>query len=217
MSFRPGARQFFERRGAPTPPLPYDAEVDYIESTGTQWIDTGIPCRPGLSATGRFAESATAFSVNNWCFANGRVSNTNQFGLYGASSGIYRYFAMTSVQSGGNVPRDNGWHEVIIDTTPFARYVSIDGNVVYSNSSGGDVDVGSSIVLYANYSHTSFGLSRISSFSIKDTDTNQPLIDLIPVRFTNEQGMSEGAMYDRVSGALFRNAGTGAFIWAEKQ
>ena len=37
-----GARQFFERRGAPTPPLPYDAEVEYLESTGTQYIDTGI-------------------------------------------------------------------------------------------------------------------------------------------------------------------------------
>ena len=22
--------------------LPYDAEVEYLESTGTQWIDTGI-------------------------------------------------------------------------------------------------------------------------------------------------------------------------------
>ena len=35
--------------------------------------------------------------------------------------------------------------------------------------------------------------------------------DFIPVRFTNENGVTEGAMYDRVSGALFRNAGTGAF------
>ena len=36
--------------------------------------------------------------------------------------------------------------------------------------------------------------------------------DFIPVRFTNEQGVSEGAMYDRVSGQLFRNSGTGVFI-----
>ena len=38
------------------------------------------------------------------------------------------------------------------------------------------------------------------------------LFDAIPVRFTNENGVSEGAMYDRVSGNLFRNAGTGAFV-----
>ena len=36
--------------------------------------------------------------------------------------------------------------------------------------------------------------------------------DFIAVRFTNEGGVSEGAMFDRVSGQLFRNAGTGAFI-----
>lgn len=33
----------------------------------------------------------------------------------------------------------------------------------------------------------------------------------IPVRFTNALGQSEGAMYDRVSRKLFRNAGTGTF------
>ena len=36
--------------------------------------------------------------------------------------------------------------------------------------------------------------------------------DFIPVRFTNELGETEGAMFDRVSGQLFRNDGTGAFI-----
>lgn len=38
------------------------------------------------------------------------------------------------------------------------------------------------------------------------------MFDAIPVRFTNENGVSEGAMYDRVSGQLFSNAGTGEFI-----
>jgi len=35
--------------------------------------------------------------------------------------------------------------------------------------------------------------------------------DAYSVRFTNEMGQAEGAMYDRVSGQLFRNAGKGAF------
>lgn len=36
--------------------------------------------------------------------------------------------------------------------------------------------------------------------------------DFIPVRFTNENGVSEGAMYDKVSKQLFRNKGTGSFV-----
>lgn len=35
MSFRPAARQFFERRGAPTPPLPYAYEAEWIEADQT--------------------------------------------------------------------------------------------------------------------------------------------------------------------------------------
>jgi hypothetical protein len=43
------------------------------------------------------------------------------------------------------------------------------------------------------------------------------MMDLIPVRFTNELGVSEGAMYDKVSGQLFRNQGTGSFLWEDEQ
>lgn len=38
-----------------------------------------------------------------------------------------------------------------------------------------------------------------------------PLRDFIPVRFTNENNQSEGAMYDKVTKQLFRNKGTGNF------
>lgn len=39
--------------------------------------------------------------------------------------------------------------------------------------------------------------------------------DFQPVRFTNELGQSDGAMYDKVSGQLFRNAGTGSFLFGD--
>lgn len=49
-------------------------------------------------------------------------------------------------------------------------------------------------------------------FSCIITDVKNVKADFIPVRFTNEQGVSEGAMYDRVSGQLFCNQGTGDFV-----
>lgn len=36
--------------------------------------------------------------------------------------------------------------------------------------------------------------------------------DFVIVRFTNELGVSEGAMFDKVTKKLFRNAGTGSFV-----
>lgn len=53
---------------------------------------------------------------------------------------------------------------------------------------------------------------RTSVKTARIVSTGTVLFDAIPVRFTNENGVSEGAMYDRVSGKLFRNVGTGAFI-----
>ena len=54
--------------------------------------------------------------------------------------------------------------------------------------------------------------ARFYSFKCTDTELEADVRDFIPVRFTNELGQSEGAMYDRVSGQLFRNAGTGSFV-----
>lgn len=34
--------------------LPYDAEVEWLESTGTQWIDTGVSGVAGLNINMRF-------------------------------------------------------------------------------------------------------------------------------------------------------------------
>lgn len=48
-------------------------------------------------------------------------------------------------------------------------------------------------------------------YSLSIERSGEKVLDMIPVRFTNELGQSEGAMYDRVSRKLFRNQGTGSF------
>ena len=55
-------------------------------------------------------------------------------------------------------------------------------------------------------------LSEAKIYELKFTLNSTTLRDFIPVRLTNDNGKSEGVMYDKVSGQLFRNAGTGAFI-----
>lgn len=48
-------------------------------------------------------------------------------------------------------------------------------------------------------------------YGFKMWNGNELVGDFIPVRFTNENGVSEGAMYDKVTKQLFRNQGTGSF------
>ena len=75
-----------------------------------------------------------------------------------------------------------------------------DSSTVYN---GGTYTIG----LFTRYDRLAFGKGMIASCKITDTSTNQKLRDLIPVR---KNGV--GYMYDRVSGQLLGNSGTGDFV-----
>lgn len=109
-----------------------------------------------------------------------------------------------------SVPIGQSSHVFNLNSTAGAKVFRIDGNVIYT----WDTTLGESlanIFLFSNAASGYTSVSRICSFWIKDATTGQSLIDFIPVRFTNEFGQSEGAMYDRVSRQLFGNQGTGTF------
>lgn len=209
---RPGARQFFERRGAPTPPaLPYDAEVKWLESTGTQWIDTGLPAREGLlvECVGSIV-SWTSSGRLFGCTAGGRGrvfgvttgrEDTDQLYIGAAVSGSYT----------SSAPIGQSSHVFNLDSTAGAKVFRIDGNVINTWDTSLGVSL-ANIFLFSAAASSYAGVSRMYSFWVKDATTGQTLVDLIPVRFTNELGESDGAMYDKVSGQLFRNQGTGKFI-----
>ena len=220
MSFRPAARQFFSRRAAPAPPLPYDAEVEYLQSTGTQYIDTGVHGRDGLLIKTEATRDTSVTTGLKYVFGimpnpSSIVAVSVNIGTGRVTTGLYSVPASTS----DSIVSDNSFHTYLLDTTSGDKYASIDDVKIRTLNTSNTGQTTSSIILFGALVNTSHQLSscRIAAFSINDTTTNQTIIDFIPVRFTNELGQSEGAMYDRVSGALFRNAGTGAFLWAEKQ
>ena len=210
MSFRQGARQFFERRGAPTPPLPYDAEVEYLESTGTQWIDTGVAMdyahvtfggafSTSVPGTGGFAFGFALTAIASYTRAFAVEENANARAVFRVVGGATIYGEMQSALAKTICSID-------FSTSP--HIVSING--VSSTFTSTDWAAGN---IFAFGNGSIFGSVRINSIWIRNDGVL--VRDFIPVRFTNEHGQSEGAMYDRVSGQLFRNAGTGAFLFGQ--
>lgn len=183
--------------------LPYDAKVEYIESTGTQWIDTGIAL-----SNASLADITWVVEVTNF--------NDGCMGVYGQSQTASMYvnfyaskFYMRNMRTnGGNFAGVSGFNTI-----------RFSGGTSYLNGTAVETDIPLntnptySMFLFA-YNRSGvvrgFCKARVSSFTVKVGDVL--IADFITVRFTNEQGVSEGAMYDRVSGELFRNQGTGAFI-----
>ena len=62
------------------PSLPYDAEVQWLQSTGTQWIDTGIYGNKNTVA--KVIATSTITSGYSWIFGSRQYWNIRNFSFY---------------------------------------------------------------------------------------------------------------------------------------
>lgn len=199
--------------------LPYDAEVEYLESTGTQWIDTGVIPTTDLNFRLHCYYNTPMQAITGECVFGMRYTQGTQWRCmvsnYRVNTGGYASF----FNNQRFISTISGVHEY--------EFSLING--VYSNGHGTTGTV--------NKAQTSPILPIPSSWTMhlfRGNYTTEPFNDVFkgkvfsldlwldsglyvrkyrPVRFTNEQGVTEGAMYDRVTKQLFRNAGTGAFTY----
>ena len=181
--------------------LPYDAEIEYLESTGSQWINTGINCNSNY-----ILEVEVQGAKGREGILGARISSTNSAHslVYPSGKEVIRY---TSGDMNSN----------IFGNVNLSLYniLKADYNKLYIN----DALVGTSsksvaftlnfpyylFALNTNGSVSNLGAKKIKMCRIWDEDSL--LLDLIPVR----KGQV-GYMYDKMSRQLLGNQGTGDFI-----
>lgn len=173
--------------------LPYDAEVEYLESTKTQLIDTGYV----LSASDRIVVQVY-FQTDDY---RGTMAILGSFNpRLWITSGLCRFNNENSVLI-NDLRKLGAWNSISIDKD----YCTCNGTTV-SMSEGTFLDNSLSLFLFGANGNTLYNSNgRISSCKIYHSSVL--VRDYIPVR----KG-TVGYMYDRVSGQLFGNAGTGDFI-----
>lgn len=189
--------------------LPYDAEVEYLESTGTQYIDTGVSgAEQNLIITAGVC--INTYGAYAGAFGNYASESANSFRLILTGSNNGQAYANCGyITSNSHIIKNfslGNWHTVIlngaedrcfcdgVESTKNNRYLqgTANANTIRIFTSGGPAD--------GTWS------KQVSAFKI---ELNGTLVrDYIPVR----KG-TVGYLYDRVSGALFGNAGTGEFIY----
>ena len=185
--------------------LPYDAEVEYLESTGTQWIDTGVV--PTLYSKSEIVARFSSVSSVQVCGAYW-MSTNNAFDICGIANGNWFMRALTS-----GSPNPTGWtadtskHTFIADAA--SHTMSVDGVSVTRSA----IAIGNPTSVYLFSRHEQSLEASLTYpclmqiFSVTFWDNGTLVRDFIPVRVGNV-----GYMYDRVSGKLFCNQGTGAFV-----
>lgn len=186
---------------APTP-LPYDAEIEYLQSSGTQYIDLPLSVSAG-TFMGIEGEVTFIYSNNtrNYIFAAkpSNVQFESKFYSYNSTS---RYVTISSTI--GNNASDGAWGGTAGIKKTFG--LSTEGktsNGTFTPLARNITDVITSFVLFGNGSNgypIKFGWLKITvGTTLK--------YDLIPVRVGQV-----GYMYDKVSRQLFGNSGSGNFI-----
>ena len=189
--------------------LPYDAEVEYIDSVVPAYIDTGIPI-----------DSSDITIICDAAFLSDAGALSSMLGTDGDYFCLIRLY-----ESSGKIEMWwRGWKAYLpSDASDLFRRHSfkfassgetfVDGTEIgYAwGHFNGRTNPTIKISAYNAGNTTRQGQCRYWGFKILGSDEHT-VMDMIPVRFTNGLGVSEGAMYDRVSRKLFRNAGTGAFV-----
>lgn len=185
--------------------LPYNAEVEYLESTGTQWIDTGATgnLNTRLEIVFEVTGFDTHYAICGFYLSGSSAQITVPCNFDNA--GLYARFGDKYISSGMAV--SEGRHTYTSDRAG----LTIDGVSRGTFGATADFTTPESLAVF-RFKGLDRNFSKGRMLSCRFYDGGTLIRDMIPVRFTNELGQSEGAMYDRVSGQLFRNQGTGAFI-----
>lgn len=184
-------------------PDKYDAEIEYLESSGTQYIQLPL----SVSSSSYFEVGGTVLTL---------YPNNNNYSIFGSNpykqmmAEFYSYYSSTNENMytsmvGGN-SNSGGWRGKVGEKTDFA----ISTTFIKSSETIRELirpltDNITGFRIFASYKNDNRYPVRFCGFYIKVDDAN--VYDFIPVRVGQT-----GYLYDKVSGRLFGNAGTGKFI-----
>jgi hypothetical protein len=211
--------------------LPYDAEVECLEGTGTQWIDTGM--YPTNNATTIVDAKLTRVSVagatchihivdskESW------NSRARTIGYWGTSPGGTSRIAV-GYGSAGAAPAS---YAAATDYTTARMKYTIERNVftvgsIYAQTFAEETFTSKLSMKVLTNAAVSVSATAAKLYGWQHYEGDVLLQDCIPVRFTNEFGQTEGAMYDRANptvgtnrdgtprnDGLYLNRGTGSFV-----
>lgn len=194
------------------PVLPYDAKVEYLQSSGTQYIDTGI-----YVSSNNIEIDIDVYTENmptsEQDIMGNQDSSTGRFVL-----GLYNKYVFGYNRSSAGTNTN-----VVSATFSGANRLTINIKYDYTNSTKTLTVNGAStsqsyvrVITNTNKTVKVFNDGRTTTgsyfsgrvYSVKFYQDGSLLADYIPVRVENI-----GYMYDKVSGNLLGNSGSGSFTY----
>lgn len=177
-------------------------EVEYIESTGTQYIDTGY-C---ATANTKVLTDVKVLSVparNAWLFGSRNSDVTSRYELIWLDSEkVYRFYYGTNNYTFSGVPSTG---ELAITTASTGATI----NGVSVTPAAATISSTNSIYIFSCHGGTASNeTSYMRLFSFKIYEGNTLMRDFVPCYRKSDNAVG---LYDLVNGVFYTNAGTGDF------
>lgn len=182
--------------------------VKYLESTGTQCIDTGIKGKSGISAKTKVNYTYLSGTGSHAIGGEYTTNTSCYFGMVRAN-GHFTYLYKNSVIETDTTLSINTDYDIDITLNNGNQRFVINGNVVSTGTVSGDFTATNNLFLYAINSVNGadvFGSLKMYYMQIWDNGTL--VRDYIPCK--DENGV--GFMFDKVTHSTYLNAGTGSFV-----
>lgn len=185
-------------------------EVEWVEATGVQWINT----RYVPACTDRFemkvAFTETSVTQTLWC-TRGDAATANTMTCFIQAPGRFRFDrnSNTSTYTADNLVGTDGTHEIVADYG--TREASVDGTV-QATMADGDFAAKSPLVLFASQrayrSISAFARVRLFSFRILNAEGTL-VRDFVPVR---DAATEACGLFEKVTGVFFPGLGREALV-----
>lgn len=185
-------------------------EVEWVEATGAQWINT----RYVPACTDRFemkvAFTETSVTQTLWC-TRGDAATANTMTCFIQAPGRFRFDrnSNTSTYTADNLVGTDGTHVIVADYG--TREASVDGTV-QATMADGDFAAKSPLVLFASQrayrSISAFARVRLFSFRILNAEGTL-VRDFVPVR---DAATEACGLFEKMTGVFFPGLGREALV-----
>ena len=185
-------------------------EVEWVEATGAQWINTRyVPaCTDRFEMKVAFTEMSVTQTL--WC-TRGDAATANTMTCFIQAPGRFRFDrnSNTSTYTADNLVGTDGTHVIVADYG--TREASVDGTV-QATMADGDFAAKSPLVLFASQrayrSISAFARVRLFSFRILNAE-GTPVRDFVPVR---DAATEACGLFEKVTGVFFPGLGREALV-----
>lgn len=191
-----------------SPPQQEYEQVDYIQSTGTQYIDTGLLANYGYNIELKFyiTEGNTDQTI-----VGGDASSYIYLGANFAEGykNFYRHQFNGWVNEPLNVLTNNTLYEVQSILKNNQQYLSINGTSVFSQSFSLSGDYQIPLMIFARYGTTAYNAS-IKLYYLKIKQTSSIILrDYVPVL---NKTINKYGLLDKIENKFYGNDGSGDFL-----